>query len=737
MIHTTRKLGLAALLASTVLTPALGIAPAFAADEPQAASAADTVETVTVTARRRSESLQNVPIAVTAFSADHLDQIGATDLTDLQQSTPNMTLEVARATNSTVVAYIRGVGQQDPLWGFEPGVGIYVDDVYIARPQGAVLDIYDVDHIEILRGPQGTLYGRNTIGGAIKYVTKRLGDQPTLHLRGQFGSYGETDGLITGSTPVTDTLSVGGALAIYKHDGYGKNVVTGVDQYDKDVMAGRVSAEWTPTSSLFFRFAADGTDDRSHAKFGHREVAPILSNVYDTAGGMPMHNRVKTAGWSLLGQWTLNPAWTFKSITAYRTGTTETNIDFDSLPVGALSVPGRYSDHQFTEEAQVLYENGPIHGVAGFFYLNSYAAGAFDTSLSLLNLVIGTAGNVYTTSYAGYADVSYDITDKFSVSGGLRWTQDEKTGSVYRANYLGLVSPLFGGTAVLLPPVHTDYTKTRTFTATTPHATASYKFNPDLTAYASYGEGFKSGGFDMRGDALLTPDTTKGYNPEFVDTYEAGLKGAFFDRRLSLNAAVFYSKYRGQQVTVQVPTGGGGIASFVDNVGDSHIEGAELEGSALLTDALTANFSVGYVKGTYDKYTTYDITTHSYIDVSKQRVFQNTPEWDAYLGLTYQRELPNSMGLIAVTGAASYRGETHMFEIPTPAIDQSAYTLLNADVVWTSESGRYGIGLHAKNLTDKHYRVGGYNFPGAVYGDSVTAFYGPPRTFLATFDLHL
>ena len=147
------------------------------------------LEEVTVTARRREESLQDVPIAVSAFSAERIESTGAPDITWLQQSTPNLTLQVARGTNSTLIAFIRGIGQQDPLWGFEPGVGLYVDDVYIARPQGAVLDIYDIERLEVLRGPQGTLYGRNTIGGAIKYVTRQLGNEARLDTKLTLGTY--------------------------------------------------------------------------------------------------------------------------------------------------------------------------------------------------------------------------------------------------------------------------------------------------------------------------------------------------------------------------------------------------------------------------------------------------------------------------------------------------------------------------------------------------------------------
>src|SRR5688572_27051466 len=195
------------------------------------------IDEVTVTARRREESLQDVPVALTALTAEQLEDAGAIDLSILQQLTPNFTIQPARGSNSTLIAFIRGVGQQDPLWGFEPGVGLYVDDVYVARPQGALLDIYDIQRIEVLRGPQGTLYGRNTIGGAVKYVTRDMGREPLLDLRANLGSFEQTDVILAGSLPVGETFAIGGAAAAYRRDGYGENQLTGADQYNKDVMA--------------------------------------------------------------------------------------------------------------------------------------------------------------------------------------------------------------------------------------------------------------------------------------------------------------------------------------------------------------------------------------------------------------------------------------------------------------------------------------------------------------------
>src|SRR5690606_7555743 len=268
-----------ALMAGVAFGAFGGLAGAAAAQEsyetPSSEPMAQTVDEIVVTARRREESLQDAPVAVTAFSAERLETTGAADITDLTRSTPSMTLQAARGANSTLISFIRGVGQQDPLWGFEPGVGLYVDDVYIARPQGAVLDIYDVERIEVLRGPQGSLYGRNTVGGAVKYVTSRLGQDPELTLRGAYGSYNQIDLMASGSMPLADNFRVGAAIASYQRDGYGTNLNTGAEHYNKEVLGGRISAEWEPREDMSIRLAYDRVEDDSNPRHGHREMAGV------------------------------------------------------------------------------------------------------------------------------------------------------------------------------------------------------------------------------------------------------------------------------------------------------------------------------------------------------------------------------------------------------------------------------------------------------------------------------
>ncbi|MBL0947938.1 TonB-dependent receptor [Brevundimonas sp.] len=705
-------------------------ATAIAQQAPAQDPTVTALDEIIVTARRRDEQLKDVPVAVTALSATRLEETGATDITTLQQQTPNATVQVARGSNSTLISFIRGVGQQDPLWGFEPGVGLYVDDVYVARPQAAVLDIFDIERIEVLRGPQGSLYGRNTVGGAIKYVTSRLSQNAEATIRGAYGSYNQVDLIASGSVPLTDSFRVGAAFANLTRDGYGSNLNTGAEHYDKDVTAFRVSAEFTPRDEVFFRLAYDRTQDDSSPRHGHREVAGVgpgagvPGSVYDTYAGIGDENSVESEGLSFTGQVDVSENWTFKAIAAWREGRTDTVIDFDNTPAPTLDIPAYYADEQFTAEFQFQFNYDRIQGVFGLFYLDGSAEGAFDTILGNAGIVIGTGGVVDTESVALFADVNLDLTERLHLGLGIRWTEDTKTGTVFRANYLGATrSPLLGGTPRAPLLLRTDYTNKRTFDDISPRIALSYDFSDAITGYASWSSGFKSGGFDMRGDAVFTPDTVNGYNPETVDSYEIGLKGRAGP--LSFSSSIFYNEYQDQQVTTQVPAVGG-IASFVDNVGQSTLYGAEFEGSLFLTDSLTANFAIGYLNSEFDEFLRYNLTTMAYEDISDLVVLQNAPEWTGYFGVTWRSDLAG--GELVVTPSVSYRGDFSQFEFPNPILDQDAYALVDLSLIWTAPSERWSVGLFGKNLTDEEYRVGGYNFPGALFNDSIIGYYGPPRT---------
>jgi iron complex outermembrane receptor protein len=731
----------------------LNIAYAQTADSGTPA-ATEKTEVVVVTARRREETLQDVPVSVTAFTADTLSKQGVPDVTALTFALPNTTMKASRATNTTLTAFIRGVGQQDPLAGFESGVGIYLDDIYLARPQGAVADIYDVERIEVLRGPQGTLYGRNTIGGAVKYVTRKLAPKTDVRLKGTVGNYGQTDGVLTASTPISDIARVGGTFAVFKRDGYGKNLTTGRDNYDKDLTAARLSAEFTPTADLFIRLSGDITDDKSDPKNGHRLTpgrtsgAPVLSNVYDTRGGLTKaqgnDQSVKQHGWSGLVEWTIAPQLTFKSVTAARMDKSWAPIDFDSLAAVDFEVPAQYKNKQFSQEFQFTYTGDKVQGVAGVYYIDANAFNKFDTILNgAFPSSTYTMGSVDTKATAFFADANYEVTDTFNVAIGGRYTIDERKAKVLRQIYLGLGgSPGMGNPSAVLFRTDTDFTKgelEREDKKFTPRLSLGWKVDKDHNVYGSFARGFKGGGFDPRlnvvGTKISVAQAKAGYNPEIIDTLELGLKSSFHNNRVLTNIALFNSDYKDVQIpgSVAVDTNGDGkddsFAGVTTNAGKAKIKGFELEATARITDQFSVSGMYSYIDA---KYTEFVVAT---VNQAANRVFQNTPRNSANIRANY--DLPLDMmgnsGTLSLSASASHRSKTHQFETPT-ILDQDAYDIVDASAVWTRKDGKVRVGLHGRNLGDTQYKTAGYNFPTLGFEGVLTTFYGPPRTVSATVE---
>ena len=691
---------------------------------------------IIVTARRREETLTDVPIAITAFTGEQLEKSGALDITDIAQTTPNVTLEVSRGTNNTLSAFIRGVGQQDPVAGFEAGVGIYLDDVYLNRPQAAVLDIYDVERIEVLRGPQGTLYGRNTIGGAIKYVTRRLGDVPTVKARATYGTYDQAEGVLSASAPIGDTgFRVGAAVARLSRGGFGTNLATGEDNYNKDVWAGRGTIEFEPSSEAFFRLSADYTRDKSNSRGGHRLIPglanpalyPVLDDVYDSRGGLvePTQN-VEAYGGSFLAEVHPSDWLTFRSITGYRKDDSATPIDFDALPAVDLDVPAFYNNEQFSQEIQALVDSGPFNGLVGLYYLDASARTVFDVRLPGTVTAL-TFGDVNTDTVAIFGDFTYDLTDQLSLSVGGRYTWDTRDSVVQRNIYLG-DSPFFGGTMAPLIP-QTDFRGSADFSKFTPRVSLSFQPTPDHNLYASYSQGFKGGGFDPRGVGTAAPDFNGNgvggaggdyddiyrflsFSPETVDSYEIGYKASLLDRNLNVALAAFRADYTDIQIPGSVGATVGGVQTFIGittNAAKARFNGVEVEFNWTLArnlaganDRLSLAGTVGYIDAKFESY----IDARG-IDVADNRDIQNTPEWTASGTLSYS--IPVGAGAVDFSTTASYRSSSQQFELATPMLDQPGFTLFDANVVWTVNDN-FSLGVHGRNLTDKRYIVAGYNF---------------------------
>ncbi|MFN3864285.1 MAG: TonB-dependent receptor [Erythrobacter sp.] len=764
----------AALLAGTTGIAILA-APAMAQDMAddatvEAAEAQDGA--IIVTARRREERLIDVPLSVTALSGETLAQQGVQDLTQIAQQVPNITLEVSRGTNTTLTAFIRGVGQQDPVAGFEAGVGLYIDDVYLNRPQAAVLDIYNVERIEVLRGPQGTLYGRNTIGGAIKYVTAALPDDTSVMIRGTYGSYDQADLIVSASTPITDSLKIGASGARLSRGGFGDNLTLGTENYNKDVWAARGTIEFE-SGGFSLRLSGDYVKDNSEARQGHRFIpglrsgAPVLDDVFDTRAGLNIVDQeVEAYGGALNIAIELSDTLTFKSITGYREDESTTPIDFDSLPAVDLDVPAIYKNDQLSQEFQLLYEGDRLSGVLGFYYLDANAFTAFDVALftTLNGLTAQTLGDVNTKTWSVFGDFTYDLTDTISVSLGGRYTNDKRTSKVLRTTFLGGFSSLFGGTGVAAA-VTSNFNGSATFKDFNPRASISWQPNADHNLYFTYSQGFKGGGFDPRGQTTACRNPRgqacnadevfdfMAFDPETVDSFELGWKASLLDNRVNISLAGFLAQYTDVQIpgSVGFDANGDGVnESFIgitSNAADADVNGIEFEGTALVGKDFAgqgSRFSINWSLGVLDaKFNTFIDAFGN--DVADSRVFQNTPEITAHMG--FNLGVPVGSGMMDFIGLASLRSDASQFEVPNPFLDQDGFVLVDASLVYTADSGLYSIGLHGKNLFDKEYIVAGYNFvAGGVGGapfvptlgreGTLTGFYGDPRRIFVTAQIN-
>jgi iron complex outermembrane receptor protein len=792
MTKTVTKTLSAALAAATLSVLSLQVPSAHAQTSTSDAASPEGLTEIVVTARRRTENLQDVPVAVTAIGAAAIQTQDVTNLEDLNSFVPNFKIAADRATSSTINVYIRGVGQSDPLWGFDPGVGVYIDDVYLARPQTALLDVIDVQDIEILRGPQGTLYGKNTIAGAIKYVTRDIDGPASLTASVTGGNYGEHDEKLNFSTPVIDDhVYFGLALADLQHNGYGHVVAepgypaspynsVGQDVSNKDVQAGRanLTIKWGESSKL--RIVADDILDNSNASGGQRlsnYLAPQLSDPFDTRTDMPVDNDYShRSGVSATYTQNLTDQLGLKVVAGYIHGKSQQFIDFEELDSNLFQVPGAYHDQQSSGEAQLTFKNDLVNAVGGVFYMDSTACGSYNASIGTLNLLGLPAYDLYITelvqgcvltkSSAVYGDTAWKLTDRLNFDAGIRWNEDQKTAHVYQADYASVAptqllpnQQFFNPGAVPAgffpdPGVVTDYTNTRAFVNITPRLGLDYHWTDHVMTYVSYSRGFKSGGFDMRGNAAVYPQTENGYNSETADNYEAGIKSTLLNDTLLLNFTAFYDPYKNAQIGVQqfvdylgTPTN----LTAVLNAGKQINEGLEIESVWRPIKPLTLSLNVGYLDSYYKDYLIpCNVFTAApgcgpsvaTVNVADDNRPLNAPAWTASGNATYTWDL--GQGELLARAGYDWRSFTKVANTTPSVTDQPAYGLVNAGLAFTTVGKAWRFSLDGKNLTNRYYRVAGYDFGNPpigpansfIGGVSQIGFYGPPRTYQVTAQYH-
>jgi iron complex outermembrane receptor protein len=778
------SIGISGLLASPALAQSVQQTTEEADEQPpspEATVAADdegqdsATGTIIVTARRTEETLQRVPTAISAFNERALDRIQATDSTGLQGAVPNLNIVQGRGSSNATNIFIRGIGQPDALQTFDPAVGVYVDDVYLSRIRGTQLDLLDLERIEVLRGPQGTLYGKNTIGGAIKAVTRRPGDELRANASVTLGSYNQRELKAAASGPLGDGIAAGLSFLRSKRDGYVQDRVLDRDYNDKDTFAIRAALALTPSDRIRIDFTADYTKDDAAMTVGQplNSITYLLSGVvhlalptnpdpddYDWTGrtspGLPNSTKMTHKGLAMTAAVDLTDAMTLRSITAYRELSTDDYVDIDATELEVGDVLVQVDQNQLSQELQLNYNAGPIQAVGGLYYLRehvtshqeAYADELVDLRpfrspgclpiLCLSDALLGPSNfptsfrsvddDLTTKSYAAYANASYEIAAGLRLAVGARYTHENK--DYFRTTTLTSNSPII----ILSNPASPFiFDAKQSWNDFSPMASIDYQVAPDVMVYGRVAKGFKSGGFNGRANSVAERTA---YEPETVTSYEAGVKSTIA-KQLRLNLTAFYNDYKDFQARVSESEVVGGITIpqlTVRNAGKLTIKGAEVEAAWTPVAGLLLDTQIGYLDAKYKEF--YDERFPG-----SSRAFQTpafAPKWTVRLGGQYGFGL-GSAGSITIGGQSRYRSAMALSVDNTtistnPVLVQrisglfsEPYWVHDARIVWENPSKQLAVGVYANNLTDKAYKTEGQDF--SSIGSVRTVYYGAPRTY--------
>jgi iron complex outermembrane recepter protein len=721
------------------------------------------LEEIIVTARKVEENLQETPIAITALSGSALEdrQIFSTDVLD--QVVPNLQFAnnaPLAGNNSSSQVFIRGIGQTDPTSTVDPGVGLYIDDVYIGNAVGGTFTLRDIANVQVLRGPQGTLFGRNTIGGAILMTTTDPGDDFGGRVRVGTGSDSLMDGFIALDAPFSNSVKARFSFGMRKQDGYVERT-DGTDLGDTDTFTGMTKWIFTPSDTVRVTFAGDYTksdengsplvfatinetatfprvasSDAGCPGFTFASGLPVPQTAddrcandqqargpYRNNGTLPLESTVENWGASLKVQWDLSDALELKSITAYRDIRWTGARDADNTPLTILHTVYDVQGDQFSEELQLTYQTESITGVFGLYYFE-------QTSDDIATIELNPPppgvqrdsdnNKVDNNSWAAFTQWTYHVTDKLALTAGGRYTEDEKGSFPDQFDY--------SNPAVKQVPVqwYRD-----TFTSFTPSASIAYRWTEDAMTYVSYAEGFKGGGWNSHFNAVLTPaqqEALQEFEQEEAQTIEVGAK---FDLggTVRLNLAAFTSDYKDMQVTYRGPAPAG-VAPFLTNAGKASIDGAEAELTWAPAQDWRIEGSIGYLDATIDSLDNIPLAVLPPGLLEGNRL-PFAPEWQAHVGIAYTAHAGNL--LIQPRVDASYQDQTFFDAANTREIAQlDTVTTVNALVQVSSDGGPWKVIAGVNNATDELYPIAGNSSLTTGSGYAEIA-YARPREWFANF----
>lgn len=778
------------------------------------------LEEIVVTARKQSESLQSVPVAVSAFNAETLERAGITQATEIAARVPNFQMNPGNLTSPDL--FIRGIGTDIESAASSGSVGVYVDEVYLSRGTGVLGDLFDLERVEVLRGPQGTLYGKNVVGGVVSFITKKPNtEQLEAKVEHTQGTYNEKQSRIYVSGPITDNLAGKVSLGYVDRDGYAKNTITGHDLEDKRSTSLRTALLFTPSDDLEVLFNADYSRQRGNGTFtnytGYPERLPAAS-WWSTHRDEPFYHdnprrgpvgidgfaNADLFGASLKVSYEAD-TYSLTSITAYRdteldvldagggwgcsavealpdinnfvlessTGQESIIGDLDDFhgdnaclpapweiapgvpdpfwdgPVGRLDGTGtpftakwnigRLEEAKsFSQEFRIASSgDGPLNWLAGIYYLKEEISRIeevdFYFPLWWAEGIQHGKTEVESIGTAVFGNVSYDFTDKLEVTGGLRYSRDEK--EFYSRLRGGELSP-WGPDNPGGSMADTD----DTWSKVTGSLTVNYQHTEDLFFYATVATGFKSGGWNGE-NATDNVNAELSYDSEQATNYEIGAKMDLWDKRLRINAALFHTIYEDLQTQELVRVEGAPSDYVVGNGNEVTADGFELEMILLPMEGLTLNLNYGYLDSRFTDEQIYenfagiggiDIDTGATVPVLGVGLKQNgdfdgettrrSPEHNVNLAATYEWSLGDNGHMYARLDY-TYQSEYSMDNEQTPTTEQPSHESYDASIGWLSDTQRWNVKIWGKNLTDETTVSSVSDFEFGVFET-----YMPPRT---------
>ncbi|MBS0492062.1 TonB-dependent receptor [Phenylobacterium sp.] len=679
------------------------------------------VEEVVVTAQKREGTVQATPLAVSAISGDVLQQQNVVDAGDLTGKVPN--LNIGQAGNEVIIS-IRGVSSAGVVPQRDPSVAFHLDGVYLPRPSGANSVFYDLERVEVLRGPQGTLWGRNATAGSLNIITRKP-VMNTGQAAGELlvGNYGRFTAQGMYNFPILDdTLAARAAFIVNRRDGYQENVTPNMpDLADAQEEAGRVHLLFTPGERLRLLLSADyyhaGGAGTGSVLLGNGPVSYIASgrsDPYRAETNTPGHINNKIWGVTAEATYSLD-ALDIVSVTAYRADDQNVTSDSDGTATGTQTTYYYNKNKTFSQELRLASSGeGALKYILGAFYIKE----TNDDNLFQYTNLARTAGVIlqrperFAESWAVFGQADYDITDSLTVFAGVRYSEDRK------GNPVGLTRPI--GTNV-----NTFRPDAGSWAKTTWRVGADWEITPDNMVYGSVSTGYKAGGFS----------SNRNFGPETLTAYEVGSKNYFFDRRLLANLSAFYYDYKDLQVVSVAPDENGVVRALTTNAGVSTVWGIEFEGRARITEALSIDGSFGYLDAKFDRYVGAIDPLYGTVQDLSGNTLPRAPRWNGNIGVAYA--IPLASGQLTARISTRYQSKVYFTEFnnipivtggatifPYRIASQDDYTATDISLRYDDDRGWYAEAF-ADNLEDEAVLV-------SVSTDSARNFFGSyaaPRTF--------